>query len=71
MREKLLQQQREEIDTLQHTLAAEQEQFKQKTVREHEKELQVLKDALLVEQEKVKHCTSTIPIRTICYMYVF
>ena len=68
MREKLLQQQREEIDKLQHTLAAEQEQFKQKTVREHEKELQILKDALLVEQEKVKHYKSTIPIKTISYV---
>ena len=55
MKEKLLQQQREEIDKLRQTLTAEQEQFKQRTVREHEKELQVLKDTLLVEQDKVNH----------------
>ena len=53
MKEKLLQQQREEIDKLQRTLSTEQEQFKQRTVEEHEKELQTLKKTLSAQHDKV------------------
>ena len=69
MREKLLEQQRTEIDQLQQTLTAEQEEFKQRTAKEQEKELQTLKDTLSVERDKVNYCKATaLRINLLCFL---